>query len=337
MDVNATAQLETRHATAPRYSYRRLDISELAKVNELYNACHVSSRPLAEAEWLYKDNPNGTAVIMAAFDENGELVGVRPALPWKFWWRGTQRSAYEFADAMVAPQHRKRGIFTRLVQQLHDFAAESDALQFTIPNGNSLPIYQRMPLVTVIGSSETRVKPISWPRYLGYRMGLNGHETRRAADPAVGSLLKAGDVRLTPVERFDAELERVHSDLVQSIAGFTVRDSRFLQWRYFGSPVRSYRVAHLLDVYMKPDRALAHAAFGLLIDWAAHLGAIAIHFNASQGNFFHGVAAQCGFWLKKTSGALVVDSRSAACFTRDSNGRLDIADLYFVMGDFDFF
>jgi len=356
VDLDTTA-LPAHSAAAARYSYRCLTMAELPLLNDLYNACYQANRPLGEAEWLYRNSPNGPALIMAAFDEHGRLAGVRPAIPWKFSWRGQERTAYEFADALVAPQHRNRGIFTRLVKLICELAERNDFTLFTIPNGNSLPVYQRIPMLQVLGPCETRVKPISWPRYLGYRIGLDGHESPHAHIGEREPSLSDGDVRLAPVSRFDCDFAATHSGLETLVAGFTLRRKAFLQWRYFGSPVRQYRVAlieqrghtrgyvvirivhriaHLIDVFLKPDRQLACATFGLLIGWATQLGAIAIHFNASKDNFFHDVASQCGFWLKKTSGTLVLDRRSAELFAAGRSGHLEMAEFYFVMGDFDF-
>ena len=95
-------------AALSRYSFRRLATSELPLLNALYNTCYRSDRPLEEAVWLYEKNPNGRAVVFAAFADDGELAGVRPAIPWRLVWRGQERSAYEFADALVAPRHRNR-------------------------------------------------------------------------------------------------------------------------------------------------------------------------------------------------------------------------------------
>ncbi|MGQ0523014.1 MAG: GNAT family N-acetyltransferase [Betaproteobacteria bacterium] len=356
LGLDATMRSAARTVGA-RYRYRQLAMNEIPALNALYNACHGTTRPLAEAEWLFRENPNGPAVIMAAFDDEDTLVGVRPALPWKYVWRGAAWTAYEFADAMVAPSHRNRGIFKQLLRQMYAFAGEGDVLLFTIPNGNSLPVYERMPEFTVLGHSETRVKPISWPRYIGYRLGVDGHGAPHPG-AAESVHLKNGDTRLTAIDRFDSDFESTHSELAEEISGYTLRSAAFLQWRYFGSPVRQYkvayieqrghvrgyivvrlihRVAHVLDFFVRPDRQLACRAFGLLIDWVTALGAIACHFNASRGNVFHEVASQCGFWLKKTSGTLVVDRRSAEQFASAGGRPLDLAQLYFVMGDFDFF
>ena len=363
MFVSKSPELKasTRPADRPassRYSYRRLAMAELPLLNELYNTCYRANRPLEEADWLYRKNPNGEAIIMAAFDDDNELAGVRPAIPWKFVWRDEERTAYEFADALVAPRHRNRGIFTHLVKLTCEVAEQNDFTLFSIPNDHSLPVYQRTGHLRVLGACETRVKPISWPRYIGHRIGLHGHDSPRSPAEQWAASLGDGDVSLRAVNRFESDFQEIHSEFAAVVASFTLRRKEFLQWRYFGSPVRQYRVAlveqgghirgylvirmiegiaHLIDVFLTPDMRIARKAFRLAIAWAKQMGAIAIHFNASKDNFFHPVAARCGFWLKKKSGRLVLDRKSAQLLASRRNGRLAIQDVYFVMGDFDFF
>src|SRR5690349_8418110 len=126
-----------------RYAYRRLLPPELPLLNELYNENYQVQRPLAEAAWLYGPNPNGEALIYAAFDDSGRLAGMRPAVPIALDWRGEQRPAYVFADAIVARAHRGRGIFSHLVRLITEQAQQEDFTLFTTPNSSSLPIYRR--------------------------------------------------------------------------------------------------------------------------------------------------------------------------------------------------
>jgi GNAT superfamily N-acetyltransferase len=344
-------------AAAPaRYSYRRLAMAELPLFNQLYNAYYGTDRPLAEAEWLYRDNPNGEALIMAAFDAAGELAGVRPALPWRILWQDRERTAYEFADALVGPRHRNQGIFTRLVKQICEIAGQNDYMLYTIPNSNSLPVYRRSRDLQVFGASETRVKPLSWLRYAAHRLGVKSDDSPHATGERPDSLLSEDDVRLRPVERFDSGFEQVHAEFAKVAAAFTLRHREFLQWRYFGSPVRRYhvamveqdgrnrgylvirmvdRVAHLMDVFVTPDMTLACNVFRLASRWARQMGAIGVHFNATKDSFFRPAAVRTGYWLKKTSGSMVIDRRSAELLAGSCAGQPH--DLYFVMGDFDFF
>lgn len=353
-----TAAADAAGKTRARYIYRRLSEAELPLLNQLYNECYRCQRPLGEAQWLYGASPNGKALIYAAFDESGELAGMRPAIPFKLYWRGEERTAYEFADALVAVRHRNRGIFSHLVKLICEQASQEDFTLYSSPNENSLPVYRRMSSLQVLNATETRARPISWAAYLAQRMGLNGadHPEVPAASWEAGATART--VSLTPVDRFDSDFEETHVALGARVASFTLRSRAYLQWRYFGSPVREYRVAiarqggrlrgyvvvrmldriaHLVDVFLPPDLPLAYQVFELAAQWAARMGAIAVHFNASRGNLFHTAAARRGFWLSKRSGSLVLDRRSGDLLECRQEGPLGPPDAYFVMGDFDFF
>jgi GNAT superfamily N-acetyltransferase len=349
---------EAASAELPRYSYRCLASAELPLLNDLYNEHYRCQRPLAEAEWLYTRNPNGQALIYAAFDAAGQLAGMRPAIPFKLCWRGQERTAYEFADALVSARHQGRGIFSQLVKLICEHSERDDFTLYSLPNENSLPVYRRSRKLQVLGASETRVRPISWRDYFKQRMGLNGHA--HPAVPAGAWHTGAADdtVSLVPVDRFESDFEDVHAELGARVASFTQRSRAFLQWRYFGSPVREYRVAlvrqhgrvrgyvvvrmlervaHLVDVFVSPEMPLACRVLELATQWAGRMGATAVHFNASRRNFFHSAAARSGFWLSKRSGSLVLDRRSGDLLESRQCGPLEPPDVYFVMGDFDFF
>ena len=344
-------------AERPRYTYRRLTMAELPLLNNLYNESYPGHRPLAEAEWLYARNPYGESLIYAAFDESGALAGMRPAIPFRLYWRGEERVAYEFADALVAHAHRGRGIFGRLVKAICEHAEQEDFTLFSIPNGNSLPIYRKVSRLQVLGSTDTLARPIAWRRYFGCFLGVVPRDGAPVPARAWRTPVTDREVTVEPIERFDCDFDDVHVALARQVASFTLRRRDFLQWRYFGSPVRDYRVAlvkargrvhgyvavrlvdeiaQLVDVFLPPDLPLATRALALAASWAGRMGAIGIHYNASRGNVFHAAAANAGYWLRKPSGKLVLDRRSGGLLESRQCGPLGMSDTYFVMGDFDF-
>ena len=338
------------------YDYRRLELSALAEFNDLYNTCYGCERPLDDARWLYADNPTGPAVIFAAFDRLGGLVGVRPAIPFRQTWGGRERTAYEFADALVHPEHRRRGIFSRLVRQACEWAAEHGHTLYSIPNEHSLSVYRKFPELEIVDGSLTRAKPLSWLRYFGYQLGWAQVSSAAAPGHAqAADSIGSGAVRLRVVDRFETDFDDVHAELAKRVACFTVRTRPYLQWRYFDAPVRRYHVAlleehgracgyvvlrmlgpvaQLVDVFVRPDARLARRALSLAAKWARSLGAIGVHFNTSRDNLYHRAAARCGYWVKKRSGSLVIDRASARQIA--PAGTLAARDLYLVMGDFDF-
>jgi GNAT superfamily N-acetyltransferase len=345
-------EAHAQHAYQPgadaRFYYRRLSVTELALLNALYNSYYRTNRPLDEAHWLYARNPYGVAVLEAAFDGRGQLVGMRPSVPFKVWWRGEERMAYEFADALVHPGYQRRGIFTRLLTRTCEWAEREGHLLFSLPNERSLAAYRRIPTLRIVGDSCTLAKPLSWVRYFRHHWNRRKRppESRAAAGGRKLHPISEGDVCLVPVDRFQCDFAEVHRELRRRGISFTMRTPEFLQWRYFGSPVRKYRVAlvkesgqvrgylvmrmvsriaHIADLFLYPDAALARRSFRLAAKWASDIGSIGIHFSCVGNPLLHEAARQSGYWLRKRSRRFVVNDASAIP-----------GDVYFAMGDFDF-
>lgn len=361
--IEATAPLPSQQSSAAsasaRFDYRRLSMAELPLANDLYNAYYRAGRSLEEAVWLYADNPNGNAVIYAAFDRSGRLAGMRPSIPYKLWWRGEERMAYEFADALVDPRHQGKGIFSRLVRMTCDWAEEEDCTLFSLPNENSLAVYRRSPGLQVLGEGRTRAKPLSWMRYAHHQLKRGrGAAAGASCDLQARPVASDGEVRLRAVERFESDFGDIRAELQRRLASFTLRTREFLQWRYFGCPAREYRVAlveergqvrgylvmriisgiaQIVDVFIWPDARLARSAFRLAARWAAQMGAIGIHFDSAGNGFFRTAAARSGYWLSKRSRPLVMDGSSVRLLAQRERRPVSMQDLYFVMGDFDFF
>ncbi len=348
-----------------RYTFRRLASTELPLVNDLYNKVYHSNRSQAQAEWLYQRNPYGAAIIFGAFDSSGQLAGMRPAIASRLFWRGQQKPSYQFIDALVAPEHRNKGIFTHLVNLMCTLTQENGVATYSFSNGASASAYRKTALLSFLGWCETYVKVLSWRRYLGYqlrrKLGSNGRgadlHIQEASPTELDGDVSDGDMRLSPISRFDSDYEDVHDALGRIVPSFTLRRKEFLNWRFFGSAERQYRVAviqqsgrtrgyvavrmigpiaHLVDLFIVPDVWADSRAPRLVSQWVTEMGAIALHFNASEGNFFQGA-----FPLKvpvprgaKTPN-IFVDSNSVRYLAVLQGRRVKLSDFYFVTGDRD--
>jgi GNAT superfamily N-acetyltransferase len=340
------------------FEFRRLRMAELPLLNDLYNAYYGAERPLEEAVWLYANNPCGTGVIFAAFDMTGRLAGMRPSIPFRLWWGGEERMGYELADALVDPRHQGKGIFSRLVTMTCDWAQQEGHVVFTLPNENSLAVYARNPSLRVLGQSHTRAKPLSWIPYLRHQLKRRHERASRASYPVEAHpLVSERELLLRPIDRFQSDFADVRAELQARLSGFTLRTPEFLQWRYFGSPIRKYYVslveehgrvrgyvairmvagiAHIVDVFLPPDTGLARRVFRLAARSARRMGAIGVHVNTAGNELFLTAAASSGFWLKKASCPLVVDSASARRIAQFKQRPASLGDVYFTTGDFDF-
>lgn len=340
-----------RVAGAGRCYYRRLGVEELPLLNDLHNAYYRKNRPLAEAVWLFAKNPHGSAITYGAFSERGELIGIRPSIPFRLCWRGRERIAYEFADALVHPRYQRRGIFSDLLSSACDLAQNQHYVLFSLPNAYSLAAYRHNPSLQVLGGSCTVAKPLRWKNYAAQQLKLRSPvpEPAPALEVPCSSALSDGNVLLRPVDRLDSDFSAVERELRDRGLSFALRSQAFLDWRYCGSPVRKYRlalveehavvrgylvirmmsgVAQIVDFFLQPDAALARRAFSLAAQWARQMGASGIHFVSVGHPFFRNAARQAGYWLTKRSRCFVVDRAAARSAS--------LADLHFVMGDFDF-
>ena len=342
---------QARAPSTGRLYYRRLGVEELPLLNDLHNAYYRRNRPLAEAAWLFAKNPHGSAVIYGAFSERGELIGIRPSIPFRLWWRGRERIAYEFADALVHPRYQRRGIFSGLLSSACDLAQQQHYLLFSLPNAYSLAAYRHNPNLQVLGSSCTVARPLRWKDYAAQQLKLRPPmaEPAPAVEVPCDAALRDENVLLRPVERLDSDFSAVERELRERGLSFALRSQAFLDWRYCGSPVRKYRlarvedhaavrgylvirmmsgVAQIVDFFLQPDAALARSTFSLAAQWARQMGACGIHFVSAGHPFFRNAARQAGYWLTRRSRRFVVDRAAARSAS--------LADLHFVMGDFDF-
>ena len=229
---------------------------------------------------------------------------------------------------------------------------------FAFPNERSMSVYRKTGLLQSIGAYETRVKVLAWPAYVSFKLGLAGRQSGKEAPAGEGAGLSDGDVSLVPISRFDQDFKGLHTEMGRVVAHFTLRRKDFLNWRYFGSTEKRYRVAlirqaertrgyvvvrvidriaHVIDVFVTPDRLVARRAASLVARWARRLGAIAVYFRASKGSIVRRAFVRAGFLFAKQGEEIVLDSKSLERLTALHGRPVVSADFYFVMGDGDFY
>ncbi|MXR20358.1 GNAT family N-acetyltransferase, partial [Halobacterium bonnevillei] len=88
-------------------------------------------------DWKYVDNPRAAHVpiLVAERDRDGAFAGARPQVPFRFRVGGEDVLGLRFGDTMVHPDHRRRGVFTQLVERaLAHYAEMPTELCFNVPN-----------------------------------------------------------------------------------------------------------------------------------------------------------------------------------------------------------
>ena len=126
-------------AVADEYTVRRYDSGDCEGVRSL---CGVQwdDRPSADwFEWKYRSDPYLDHVPVTVAERDGEIVGTQGYLPCRIRWGDDSALALQPTDAVVHPDHRRQGLYTRLTREAIDFYADREpAFFYNFPNDAAL-------------------------------------------------------------------------------------------------------------------------------------------------------------------------------------------------------
>lgn len=239
---------------------------------DLYETVLGAARDPAWFEWKYgAENPyvDEPAIFVAYRDD--DLVGARSFFALRMAVGDETRLALQPSDAMVHPDHRRQGLFSRMTTDaLSRYADRGPAFCFNFPNPNSLPGNLKLGW-EVVGDLTTH-----------YRV----HDPAALTDAVPSPLASALRAAATTFYRFrtptatDAELSvgRRETD-PETLAGLyrrtgvggaraggrtggihALRDETFYGWR-LAAPARSYET-YVADRGGEPTAALVVARYG---------------------------------------------------------------------------
>ncbi|MFO7833009.1 MAG: GNAT family N-acetyltransferase [Halohasta sp.] len=202
--------------------------------------------------WKYADNPYVDHTPVFVTEHDGEIVGARPFLAMPLRVGDRSVLAFQPADTMVDPDHRREGIFRRMTTHALAAYCEGDpALFFNFPNQHARPGYLDLgwravaPEVTYYRvETPTRVRGDGGLRQRatgGVRPVLRGYYAARRALSTPPDEFEVREVDGAPIERLAALHARrrpsaIHAD----------RTERFLRWR-LSSPVWERRTFFVVD------------------------------------------------------------------------------------------
>jgi GNAT superfamily N-acetyltransferase len=131
----------TRDADAERYAVRLYHPDDLDDVLALYRTVFGKSRSREWFEWRY-DPPyvDGPQVVVA--ERAGTVVGAEPFITFRFETGEGTALALQPADAMVHPDHRRRGLLTRMTEfALEHYGERAPSFVFNFPNRQAVDAY----------------------------------------------------------------------------------------------------------------------------------------------------------------------------------------------------
>ena len=231
------------------YEIRRYEPQDRRSFIDLYESVHGERKSNAWLDWKYVENPFAETVSIIVAEHRGSIIGARPlfALPMR---RGrTDVVARQPADAMVDAAHRRRGVFTRMIESTVESCANGDVdFLFTFPNARSGGAYRKLGWDVVGELTERfrlhRASPIIAARSDLPAAGAIGPIVSGTIDAAMRSK-RLGHVRnadvvteVHPEVPID-ELNTLYRDHIPD-ALHAPRTRAFLEWR-FNNPDWTYR------------------------------------------------------------------------------------------------
>ena len=91
----------------------------LALLRSTFRSWGRLERPDEHFEWKHSNNPFGKSFKVVT-EHEGAIVGFRASMPWEFWCNRRLMSAVRGADAAVATEHRRNGLWEAMMRFTFD-------------------------------------------------------------------------------------------------------------------------------------------------------------------------------------------------------------------------
>lgn len=131
--------------TANEYSVRRYRPDDRDGLLELDREVWNREHSPEWFEWKYGSNPYVDHVPVFVVEHDGEIVGARPFMGFRMRAGDETVVALQPSDTMVHPDHRRKGLFTRMTERSIEFYEDREpAFFFNFPNAQSRPGYLKL-------------------------------------------------------------------------------------------------------------------------------------------------------------------------------------------------
>jgi len=198
------------------------------------------------SEWLYRNNPDGAAVLWTVRDtDTGQLAGFTVALPRRMLVEHQPRTCWNCADFSIRPKFRTLGVAIKL-RRAAKMGVDEGRVDFLYANPN-----ERMEVIHAkvghqpVGRMIRHARVLRSATYLGDRLKSRAVGTLAGGivDPLLGLSQRIRTPRATYHTRlleatgFDERFDELFEQAAAGLPIVGVRDRRYLQWRYADNPI----------------------------------------------------------------------------------------------------
>ena len=208
--------------------------------NKVFGQADPIRARLSTWRWQFEANPAGPFACRLAQDTDGRIVGQYAVIPTRMVVDGREQILAFSCDTMVDPDFQRQGMFVALAKAVYKHLETARGIYATwgFPNKNSMPGFvTRLSWKRVACFPTWAALPLplaSWLPCLARGLAVSRPKPLPLRDPCPG-------VRLVPLGRFLPEHDSLWAANAPQNTVCQVRDSRYLNWRYFGEPGFGYQ------------------------------------------------------------------------------------------------
>jgi len=225
------------------YRIRPFRPSDRAGFLSLYETVWGSRKDPEWFDWRFGSNPYGDSVRMVVAETDDRIVGAEPLLPFRLRVGDRRLAAFQPVDWLVHPDHRRRGLFTRMTERLLAHHADDATLMFNFPTDALLPGLESFDW-RVVGDLPTSYR-VQNPR--PFVTDAVGPTAQRVLGPALRVASAATTYGLALLDRLNAPAtdytvethDRLPVQTVERLYAATApaaihvpRDEPYLTWRF---------------------------------------------------------------------------------------------------------
>ena len=213
---------------------------------EQYRRCFVKhgfDRDQANLYWLHRQNQVQENMIYYAWS-GSEIGAIYTALPVYFRINGQRVKALQSIDTITDENHRGKGLFTLLANQLYaDAPTEQYALVYGFPNDQSAPGFFKKLQWVSFGEAPFLIKPLRWTYLLKKALLRKKHtdfSSRSHHFEAPAQIAVSNQRAIRAIDQFGADYNRIWELASKTIRVSADRDAAYMNWRYVNKPGEHY-------------------------------------------------------------------------------------------------
>jgi GNAT superfamily N-acetyltransferase len=231
--------------------------------------------------WLYRDNPHGAGLTwLAIHSKTNDIIGCTSIFPRRMWLNGKLTSGSVGGDLFVNHRFRRQGMASALLQKsIPEMSEHGVDVRYGFADARPMAAFRKAGAYFPFTMQELGFsfrRGASLARRLPLLAGLQDLTGRVIERGLLRPFHRYGDEtaasHLKTITQFDERFDALHEELLPNFGVCPVRDSHYLNWRYFENPTNAQQVV----AYEDNGRLLGFAALEFageicyLVDLFAH-------------------------------------------------------------------